>query len=90
MSRESSGGCSARLILIRKSQKRPRWSPDIGFVVYLGACRLTKSERTDHQHAIAASNYTYLLLRPDAPARLDGLEEGRVLLVRLRVFEGQS
>ena len=42
------------------------------------------------EHAIAASNYTYLLLRPDAPARLDGLEEGRVLLVRLRVFQGQS
>ena len=42
------------------------------------------------KHAIAASNYTYLLLRPDAPARLDGLEEGRVLLVRLRVFQREA
>ena len=50
----------------------------------------TPARRRSHEHAIAASNYTYLLLRPDAPARLDGLEEGRVLLVRPRVFEGQS
>ena len=39
MSHRSSGGCSARLILIRKSRKRPRLPPGIGFVVYLGARR---------------------------------------------------